>query len=240
MPLRKSLKRLRELLLSSRSPPSVNKTGNVSVSEFGKNQLLSSLLNAIMNYTKKLEYREDRMDLKGSKTEKNLQEAFAGESMARNKYTYWAGQARKDGYEQIASIFEETADNERMHAKLWFKALQENGELGDTASNLKDAAAGEHYEWTDMYAGFAETAREEGFKKIAALFEGVARIEKEHEARYLALLKNVEDEAVFEKEDEQVWKCRKCGHIYVGKKAPQVCPVCAHPQAYFELVSKNY
>ncbi len=202
--------------------------------------MLTCRYNGIILYTKILDNREDCMDLKGSKTEKNLQDAFAGESMARNKYTYWAGVARKEGYQQIASIFEETADNESMHAKLWFKALQESGELGDTASNLKDAAAGEHYEWTDMYATMAETAREEGFKKIAALFEGVAKIEKEHEARYLSLLKNVEDEKVFEKEDEQVWKCRKCGHIYVGPKAPQVCPICAHPQAYFELVSKNY
>ncbi len=180
------------------------------------------------------------MELKGSRTEKNLQEAFAGESMARNKYTYWAGQARKEGYQQIADIFEETAENEKMHAKLWFKALQENGELGDTASNLKAAAEGEHYEWTDMYAGFAEVAREEGFKKIAALFEGVAKIEKEHEARYLALLKNVEDSVVFSKDGEQIWKCAKCGHIHIGKKAPEICPVCAHPKAYFSIACRNY
>ncbi len=180
------------------------------------------------------------MELKGSRTEQNLQDAFAGESMARNKYTYWAGKARKEGYEHIAKMFEETADNERMHAKLWFKALQEGGELGTTAQNLKDAAAGEHYEWTDMYVGFAEVAREEGFKKIAALFEGVTKIEKEHEARYLALLKNVEDSIVFSRDGEQVWKCGVCGHIHIGKKAPEICPVCAHPKAHFELVCKNY
>ena len=147
------------------------------------------------------------MELKGSKTEKNLLEAFAGESMARNKYSYWASKARKDGYQQIADLFEETADNERMHAKLWFKALQENGEIADTATNLKMAAEGEHYEWTDMYKNFAEEARQEGFKKIAALFEGVAKIEKEHEARYLALLKNVEEGVVFSRDGEQIWKC---------------------------------
>ena len=180
------------------------------------------------------------MELKGSKTEKNLHDAFAGESMARNKYTYWASKARKEGYEQIAKLFEETADNERMHAKLWFKALQENGDIADTATNLKMAAEGEHYEWTDMYAGFAEVAREEGFKKIAALFEGVAKIEKEHEARYLALLKNVEEGVVFSRDGEQIWKCANCGHIVIGKKAPEMCPVCAHPKAYFEISARNF
>lgn len=180
------------------------------------------------------------MELKGSRTEKNLREAFAGESMARNKYTYWAGKARKEGYEQIAALFEETAANEKEHAKLWFKALQENGELADTATNLKEAAAGEHYEWTDMYAGFAEVAREEGFKKIAALFEGVARIEKEHETRYLALLKNVQEGLVFSRDGEQIWKCVNCGHIHIGKNPPEICPVCAHPKAYFEIAARNY
>jgi rubrerythrin len=180
------------------------------------------------------------MDLKGSKTEKNLHEAFAGESMARNKYSYWASKARKDGYQQIADLFEETADNERMHAKLWFKALQEGGDIADTATNLKMAAEGEHYEWTDMYKNFAIEAREEGFTKIAALFEGVAKIEKEHEARYLALLKNVEEEVVFSRSEEQIWKCGVCGHIHIGKKAPAVCPICAHPQSHFEIAARNY
>ncbi len=180
------------------------------------------------------------MELKGSKTEKNLLEAFAGESMARNKYTYWASKARKEGYVQIAKLFEETADNERMHAKLWFKALQESGDIGETAANLKDAAAGEHYEWTEMYANFAKDAREEGFKKIAALFEGVARIEKEHEARYLKLLSNLENGIVFSRDGEEIWKCDVCGHIHVGKKAPEVCPVCAHPKAHFEIAARNY
>ena len=180
------------------------------------------------------------MDLKGSKTEQNLMAAFAGESMARNKYTYYASKARKEGYEQIASLFEETAGNEKEHAKLWFKALQPNGEVEDTAANLKHAAEGEHYEWTDMYAGFAKTAREEGFNKLAALFEGVAKIEKEHEARYLALLKNVEGGLVFSREGEQIWKCANCGHIVIGKKAPEMCPVCAHPKAYFEISARNF
>ncbi|MDD3996939.1 MAG: rubrerythrin family protein [Sphaerochaetaceae bacterium] len=180
------------------------------------------------------------MELKGSRTEKNLMDAFAGESMARNKYTYFASKARKEGYEQIAKLFEETADNERMHAKLWYKALQESGDVGDTAANLKDAAAGEHYEWTDMYKNFAEVAREEGFKKIAALFEGVGKIEKEHEQRYLALLKNVEEGLVFSRDGEQIWKCGVCGHIHVGKKAPEVCPVCAHPKAHFEIAARNW
>ena len=180
------------------------------------------------------------MELKGSKTEKNLLEAFAGESMARNKYTFWASKARKEGYVQIAKLFEETADNERMHAKLWFKALQESGDIGETAANLKDAAAGEHYEWTEMYANFAKDAREEGFKKIAALFEGVAKIEKEHEARYLKLLNNLEEGIVFSRDGEQIWKCDVCGHIHVGKKAPEICPVGAHPKAHFEIAARNY
>ncbi|MCK9288009.1 MAG: rubrerythrin family protein [Sphaerochaetaceae bacterium] len=180
------------------------------------------------------------MELKGSRTEKNLHEAFAGESMARNKYTYWASKARKEGYEQIAKIFEETANNEKEHAKLWFKALQEGGDLGTTSANLKDAAAGEHYEWTEMYKEFAEVAREEGFKRIAAQFEGVLKIEKEHEQRYLALLKNVEEGLVFSRDGEQIWKCDVCGHIHIGKKAPEVCPVCNHPKAHFEIAARNW
>jgi len=180
------------------------------------------------------------MDLKGSKTEQNLLAAFAGESMARNKYTYYASKARKEGYEQIASLFEETAGNEKEHAKLWYKALQPHGEVEDTATNLKHAAEGEHYEWTDMYAGFAKVAREEGFNKIAALFEGVAKIEKEHEARYLALLKNVEGGMVFSRDGEQIWKCNVCGHIVIGKKAPEICPVCGHGKPHFEIAARNY
>mgnify|MGYP001101238579 FL=1 len=180
------------------------------------------------------------MELKGSKTEANLKEAFAGESMARNKYTYYASKARKEGYVQIANLFEETAINEKEHAKIWFKLLQENGEVADTPTNLKDAAAGEHYEWTDMYANFAKEAREEGFGKIATLFEMVAAIEKHHEQRYLDLLKNVEGGLVFSREGDQIWKCSNCGHIVIGKKAPGICPVCNHPQAYFEIVAKNY
>ena len=179
------------------------------------------------------------MELKGSKTEKNLMTAYSGESEARNKYTYYASRAKKDGYEQIAALFQETADNEKEHAKLWFKLLK-GGAVPDTMTNLADAAAGEHYEWTDMYATFAKEAREEGFTEIAALFEGVAKIEKEHEERYLALLKNIEDGVVFKKDNVRVWKCRNCGHIHVGESAPEVCPVCAHPQAYFELQAKNY
>lgn len=177
------------------------------------------------------------MDLKGSKTEKNLQAAFAGESQARNKYTYFASVAKKEGYEQIASIFQETADNEKEHAKIWFKLLNE---LGNTSENLKAAAGGESYEWTDMYKQFAEDARQEGFTKIALLFEMVAEIEKEHEKRYLDLLKNIEDNKVFIREDLVIWKCRNCGHIHVGKVAPELCPVCSHPQSYFEMVVKNY
>lgn len=176
-------------------------------------------------------------NLKGTKTEQNLWTAFAGESQARGKYTYFASVAKKEGYEQIAAIFLETADNEKEHAKLWFKAL---GELGDTATNLKSAAAGEHFEWTDMYATFAKEAEEEGFAELAAQFRMVAQIEKAHEARYLALLDNVQMQKVFEKSEEVMWKCRNCGHLVIGKKAPAVCPVCAHPQSFFELESKNY
>ncbi len=178
------------------------------------------------------------MNLKGTKTEANLATAFAGESQARNKYTYYASQAKKEGYEQIAAIFQETANNEKEHAKIWFKLLHDG--IGDTAENLKDAAEGENYEWTDMYAKFAEEAKEEGFTKIAFLFESVAKIEKEHEDRYKALIKNLQDGAVFEKDGEFAWICRNCGHIHFGKSAPSVCPVCAHPQAYFELRCINY
>ncbi len=177
------------------------------------------------------------MDLKGSKTEKNLQAAFAGESMARNKYTYFASVAKKEGYEQIAAIFTDTANNEKEHAKMWFKAL---GELGDTKTNLNAAAAGENYEWTDMYKTFAEDAEAEGFTELAAKFRAVAEIEKSHEERYLKLLNNVEMQKVFEKADETMWECRNCGHLVVGKKAPQVCPVCAHPQSFFEVRKENY
>ena len=169
-------------------------------------------------------------ELKGSKTEANLMTAFAGESQARNKYTYYASKAKKDGYVQIAAIFEETANNEKEHAKMWFKLL--HGGIGDTVDNLKDAAAGENYEWTDMYAGFAKTAREEGFDHIADLFEGVAKIEKEHEERYLKLVKNLEEGLVFSRDGDVIWQCANCGHIVIGKKAPEVCPVCAHPQAW--------
>jgi ferredoxin hydrogenase len=177
------------------------------------------------------------MELKGSKTEKNLLAAFAGESQARNKYTYFASVAKKEGYEQIAAIFLQTAENEKEHAKMWFKEL---GELGTTAENLKAAAEGENYEWTDMYAKMAEEAEEEGFKAIAAKFRAVAKVEKAHEERYLALLHNVEMQKVFEKSEEVMWECRNCGHLVIGKKAPQVCPVCAHPQAYFEVRKNNY
>ena len=177
-------------------------------------------------------------ELKGSKTEANLLTAFAGESQARNKYTYYASKARKDGYVQIAKIFEETAGNEKEHAELWFKLL--NGGIGDTLDNLKDAAAGENYEWTDMYAGFAKTAREEGLDHIADLFEGVAKIEKEHEERYLKLVQNIEGGLVFSRDGDVIWQCSNCGHIVIGKKAPEVCPVCAHPQAYFQIKAENY
>ncbi len=178
------------------------------------------------------------MELKGSQTEKNLQTAFAGESQARNKYTYFASKAKKDGYVQIARIFEETAENEKEHAKMWYKLL--NGGISSTADNLKAAADGENYEWTDMYAGFAKTAREEGFTEIAKLFEGVAAIEKEHEERYRKLLDNVNKEAVFSKDGDVIWQCANCGHICVGKKAPETCPVCAHPQSYFMVKAENY
>ncbi len=179
------------------------------------------------------------MELKGSKTESNLMSAFAGESQARNKYTYYASKAKKEGYEQIASIFEETANNEKEHAKMWFKLLN-NGNIPDTLTNLKDAANGENYEWTDMYKSFAETAREEGFDDIAYLFESVGEIEKHHEERYLKLVGNIENNLVFERGEEKVWICRNCGHIYVGKSAPKVCHVCKHPQSYMELKAENY
>ena len=179
------------------------------------------------------------MDLKGSKTEQNLMAAFAGESQARNKYTYFASKAKKEGYEQIAAIFEETANNEKEHAKMWFKLL-EGGDIKSTASNLKAAAEGENYEWTDMYASFAKTAKEEGFERIAFLFEEVAKIEKEHEERYKKLLNNIEDELVFSSDGDAIWICRNCGHIVVGKSAPKVCPVCNHPQSYFERKANNY
>ena len=179
------------------------------------------------------------MELKGSKTEKNLMEAFAGESQARNKYTYFASKAKKEGYEQIAAIFQETADNEKEHAKLWFKLLN-GGEIGTTEENLKAAAEGENYEWTDMYERMAKEAREEGFDHIAFLFDGVAKIEKEHEERYKKLLENVKDGKVFEAGEIKIWKCRNCGHIVVGTKAPEICPICAHPKAYFEIKAENY
>ena len=179
------------------------------------------------------------MELKGSRTEANLAAAFAGESQARNKYTYYASKAKKEGYEQIAALFLETAENEKEHAKIWFKLLHD-GAIPDTIANLKDAAAGENYEWTDMYATFAKEAREEGFDHIAFLFEQVGAIEKEHEERYLKLLANVENGVVFSREGDAIWKCRNCGHIVVGTKAPEVCPVCAHPQAYFEVKAENY
>ena len=177
------------------------------------------------------------MELKGSKTEQNLLEAFAGESMARNKYSYFASKAKKEGYQQIGAIFEQTANNEKEHAKMWFKEL---GELGDTAQNLLHAAEGEYYEWTDMYDTFAKEAEEEGFTALAARFRMVAAIEKTHEERYRALLKNVEMQAVFEKAEETIWECRNCGHLVMGPKAPKVCPVCVHPQAYFEVRKENY
>ena len=179
------------------------------------------------------------MNLKGTKTEKNLMEAFAGESQARNKYTYFASKAKKEGYEQIAAIFEETAQNEKEHAKMWFKLLQ-GGEIKSTIENLQSAAEGENYEWTDMYERMAKEAREEGFDHIAFLFDGVAKIEKEHEERYKKLLENVKDGKVFEAGEIKIWKCRNCGHIVVGTKAPEICPICAHPKAYFEIKAENY
>ena len=179
------------------------------------------------------------MELKESKTYENLMTAFAGESQARNKYTYYASKAKKDGYEQIAAIFEETANNEKEHAKMWFKELHD-GEVPSTLENLNDAANGENYEWTDMYDNFAKIAREEGFTRIALLFEGVAKIEKEHEERYRKLIANIEDGLVFSKDGDTIWKCRNCGHIVIGKKAPAVCPICNHPQSYFEVKAENY
>ena len=173
----------------------------------------------------------------GTKTEKNLEAAFSGESQARNKYTYFASVAKKEGYEQIAALFLKTADNEKEHAKMWFKELDG---ISDTAANLAAAAAGENYEWTDMYDGFAKTAKEEGFEHIAFLFEQVGKIEKEHEERYRKLLSNVKEGVVFSREGDQIWQCANCGHIVVGKKAPEVCPVCSHPQSYFQILAKNY
>jgi rubrerythrin len=173
----------------------------------------------------------------GTQTEKNLEAAFAGESQARNKYSYFASRAKKDGYEQIAALFEATANNEKEHAKMWFKELEG---IGDTAQNLAAAAAGENYEWTDMYDGFAKTAEQEGFTELAAKFRLVAAIEKRHEERYRALLKNIETKQVFEKSEVKVWECRNCGHIIVGTKAPEICPTCAHPQSYFEVHAENY
>lgn len=177
-------------------------------------------------------------DLKGTKTEANLMAAFAGESQARNKYTYFASKAKKDGYVQIAKIFEETAENEKEHAKIWYKLL--NDGIGSTKENLKAAAEGENFEWTDMYVQFAKEAREEGFNQIAELFEGVAAIEKEHEERYRKLLSNIEGDLVFSKDGDVIWQCANCGHICVGKKAPEVCPVCNHPQSYFQVKAENY
>ena len=178
-------------------------------------------------------------DLKGTKTEKNLQEAFAGESMARNKYTYFASKAKKDGFVQIAALFEETAANEKEHAKIWYKYLN-GGAVSDTATNLADAAAGENFEWTDMYARMGREAREEGFEEIARKFEMVGAIEKQHEERYRRLLKNIEDKVVFSKEGDVIWQCSNCGHIVVGKEAPEVCPVCDHPQSFFQVLAENY
>ena len=178
-------------------------------------------------------------ELKGTKTEKNLMEAFAGESQARNKYTYFASKAKKEGYEQIAAIFQETADNEKEHAKLWFKLLN-GGDISTTSENLKAAAEGENYEWTDMYDRMAQEAKEEGFDKIAYLCEAVGKIEKEHEERYKKLLENVEGDLVFSKDGDKIWKCRNCGHICIGKEAPGICPVCAHPQSFFEIKAENY
>ena len=175
----------------------------------------------------------------GTKTEENLKKAFAGESEARNKYTFFASKAKKDGFEQIAAIFLETADNEKEHAKMWYKELH-GGAVEDTAVNLEAAAGGENYEWTDMYEEFARTAREEGFEELAEKFEGVARIEKSHEERYRKLLANVKDKKVFSRDGDTIWVCRNCGHIVIGKDAPEICPVCAHPQAYFEIKAENY
>ncbi len=180
-----------------------------------------------------------KKELKGTKTEQNLREAFAGESQARNKYTFFASKARKDGYEQIAAIFEETAQNEKEHAKLWFKLL-EGGDLKSTVENLESAAKGENFEWTDMYDRMAKEAKEEGFDDIAFLFEEVGKIEKEHEARYQKLIENIKDGLVFSRDGDRIWKCRNCGHIVVGKYAPEVCPVCKHPKSFFEIKAENY
>ncbi|EEX47752.1 MULTISPECIES: rubrerythrin [Jonquetella] len=182
----------------------------------------------------------DLKELKGTKTEQNLRTAFAGESQAHAKYTYYASKARKDGYVQIAELFEETSGNELEHAKIWFKLLHEGNEVPETATNLSDAAAGEHYEWTDMYDTMAKEAREEGFTQIAALFEGVGKIEKAHEARYLKLLERVKDGIVFSRDQDMLWKCGNCGHLVIGKQAPKICPVCKHPQAYFRVEVQNY
>ena len=179
------------------------------------------------------------MELKGSRTEANLMTAFAGESQARNKYTYYASKAKKDGYVQIAQIFEETANNEKEHAKIWFKLLHDGG-IPTTVENLKDAAAGENYEWTEMYAEFAVVAKEEGFDHIAALFEMVAKIEKDHEERYKKLLSNIEGGLVFSRDGDMMWVCSNCGHVHIGKEAPELCPVCAHPKAYFMVKAENY
>lgn len=178
-------------------------------------------------------------ELKGTKTERNLQEAFAGESQARNKYTYYASKARKEGYEQIAALFEETAQNEKEHAKMWFKYLQ-GGAIKDTVENLKDAAAGENFEWTDMYDRMAKEAEEEGFKEIAAKFRMVGAIERHHEERYRKLVQNIEEGIVFSRDGDRIWKCRNCGHIVIGKQAPKICPVCNHPLSYFEINAENY
>lgn len=186
-----------------------------------------------------IEREVNKMDYKGTKTEQNLMTAFAGESQARNKYTYFASKAKKEGYEQIAAIFLETAENEKEHAKMWFKELN-GGEIPSTLENLNAAADGENFEWTDMYDEFAKTAREEGFERLAFLFESVGKIEKEHEERYRKLIENVEGGLVFSKDGDRIWKCRNCGHIVVGKEAPEVCPVCAHPKAYFEIKAENY
>lgn len=177
-------------------------------------------------------------ELKGTRTEANLMAAFAGESQARNKYTYYASKARKEGYQQIADLFEETANNEREHAKIWFKLLHDG--MPDTIRNLEDAAAGEHYEWTDMYVNFAKEAREEGFTRIAYLFEAVAKIEKEHEERYRKLLDNIKGGLVFSRDGDTIWQCSNCGHIVIGKNAPEVCPVCDHPKAYYQIKAENY
>jgi len=178
-------------------------------------------------------------ELKGSQTEKNLMTAFAGESQARNKYTYFASKAKKEGYVQISKIFEETAANEKEHAEIWYKLLH-GGSVPDTIANLEDAANGENYEWTDMYAGFAKTAKEEGFTQIATLFELVGKIEKEHEERYRKLLKNIKDGIVFSRDGDTIWQCSNCGHIVIGKKAPEICPVCSHAKAYFQIKAENY